>query len=603
MRASAEIKTASDTAGRLQRLLPIAGWLRNYSRDDFGGDLTAGIITAILLVPQGMAFAMLAGLPAQVGLYASILPPVLYALFGTSRTLAVGPVSVAAIMVAYALQGLPPGTDPIAAALVLALLSGVILLGMGALKLGVVANFLSHPVLSGFTTAAAIIIVLTQLPSLAGLQLPEGWRPADLPLLLSHASLHPVTLLIGICSAALLLATGRPLQRALIAIGLNPLRAGIVSRTGPLIVVLLATVVVTLGGFAGSDQVAVVGAIPGGFPVLGLQFPSLEFTLRLLPAAFFISLVGYVESVSIAKVLASRRRERIDPNQELIGLGAANAAAAIAGGMPVAGGFSRTMVNYGAGARTQLASIITAALVALVTVFFTPLLENVPRAALAAIIIIAVVKLIDVRGAMAVWRYDRVDGAVFALTVAGVLAIGIEAGLALGIAASLASFAWRAARPHVAVIGRIRGSEHVIEWRRDIHQHPELGNRELRTAALVAEHLRRGWASRCETGWRTPAWSACSAAAARAGGGAARRHGRAAGHRVQPTCRSPPSARRVERPGGRRDARLRPRHPRGHPDGRGRGAGRLRDELPGTVKFIFQPAEEGRRRARRAAPS
>ncbi|HUF20789.1 MAG TPA: sulfate permease [Burkholderiales bacterium] len=466
MRTSADDRPAAQAGGRLQRLLPICGWLRNYSRDDFGGDLTAGIITAILLVPQGMAFAMLAGLPAQVGLYASILPPVLYALFGTSRTLAVGPVSVAAIMVAYALQGLPPGTDPIAAALVLALLSGVILLGMGALKLGVVANFLSHPVLSGFTTAAAIIIVFSQLPSLAGLQLPEGWRPSDLPRLLPHASLHPVTLLIGLGSAALLLATGHPLQRALIAIGLNPLRAGIVSRTGPLIVVLLATVVVTLGGFAGGDQVAVVGAIPGGFPVLGLQFPSLEFTLRLLPAAFFISLVGYVESVSIAKVLASRRRERIDPNQELIGLGAANAAAAIAGGMPVAGGFSRTMVNYGAGARTQLASIITAALVASVTVFFTPLLENVPRAALAAIIIIAVVKLIDVRGAMAVWRYDRVDGAVFALTVAGVLAIGIEAGLALGIAASLASFAWRAARPHVAVIGRIRGSEHFRNVRR-----------------------------------------------------------------------------------------------------------------------------------------
>lgn len=460
MRRSSDDRPAAQADGRLQRLLPICGWLRNYSRDDFGGDLTAGIITAILLVPQGMAFAMLAGLPAQVGLYASILPPVLYALFGTSRTLAVGPVSVAAIMVAYALQGLPPGTDPIAAALVLALLSGVILLGMGALKLGIVANFLSHPVLSGFTTAAAVIIVLSQLPSLAGLQLPAGWRPGDLPWLLPHASLHPVTLLIGLGSAALLLVTGRPLQRALIAIGLNPMRAGIVSRTGPLIVVLLATVIVTLGGFAGRDQVAVVGAIPGGFPVLGLQFPSLEFTLRLLPAAFFISLVGYVESVSIAKVLASRRRERIDPNQELIGLGAANAAAAIAGGMPVAGGFSRTMVNYGAGARTQLASIITAALVALVAVFFTPLLENVPKAALAAIIIIAVVKLIDVRGAMAVWRYDRVDGAVFALTAAGVLAIGIEAGLALGIAASLASFAWRAARPHVAVIGRIRGSEH-----------------------------------------------------------------------------------------------------------------------------------------------
>jgi SulP family sulfate permease len=452
--------------GRLERWLPAAGWLRRYSRDDFTGDLTAGVITAMLLVPQGMAFALLAGLPAQIGLYASILPPVVYALFGTSRTLAVGPVSVAAIMVAYALQGLPPDTDPVAAALVLALLSGVMLLGMGALKLGVVANFLSHPVLSGFATAAAIIIVLSQLPSLAGLRLPENSHPHDLPWLLPQSSLHLATLLIGLGSAVLLLATGRPLQRALTAAGLHPLRAGIVSRAGPLIVVLVATSAVTLGGLAGEGEVAVVGAIPGGFPVLGLQFPSLEFTSRLLPAAFFISLVGYVESVSIAKVLASRRRERIDANQELIGLGAANAAAAVAGGMPVAGGFSRTMVNYGAGARTQLASIITAALVALVTVFFTPLLENVPKAALAAIIIVAVVKLIDLRGALAVWRYDRADGAVLALTVAGVLGIGIEAGLALGIAASLASFAWRAARPHVAVIGRIRGSEHFRNVRR-----------------------------------------------------------------------------------------------------------------------------------------
>lgn len=451
---------------RLERLLPIAGWLRRYSREDFGGDLTAGIITAILLVPQGMAFALLAGLPAQVGLYASILPPVAYALFGTSRTLAVGPVSVAAIMVAFALQSLPPGTDPLAAALVLALLSGVMLLAMGALKLGVVANFLSHPVLSGFTTAAAIIIVLNQLPSLAGLQLPEGWRPVDLPLLLPAMRLQPVTLLIGLGCAALLLATGRPLQRALIAIGLKPLRAGIVSRTGPLIVVLLATTIVTLGGLAESAQVEVVGSIPSGFPVLGFPLPSPEFARQLLPAAFFISLVGYVESVSIAKVLASRRRERVDPNQELIGLGAANAAAAFAGGMPVAGGFSRTMVNYGAGARTQLASIITAFLVAVVAIFFTPLLENVPKAALAAIIIIAVVKLIDLRGAIAVWRYDRIDGAVLAITAIGVLAIGIEAGLALGIAVSLTSFAWRGAYPHVAVIGRIRGSEHFRNVRR-----------------------------------------------------------------------------------------------------------------------------------------
>lgn len=468
------VRAASETAARLERLFPIAGWLRRYSREDFEGDLIAGIVTAILLVPQGMAFAILAGLPAQTGLYASILPPLVYALFGTSRTLAVGPVSVAAIMVAQALGGLPADVDHLQAAVTLALLAGGALLVMGLLGMGLVANFLSHPVLSGFTNAAAILIVLSQIPNLVGFSWPDHVAFGRVLELVQSglSNTHGITLLIGIASVALLLFAGEPLLRLLRASGMPTQRALVTSRTAPLLVVLLATLAVSGGHL---DFVAVVGTIPAGLPMPTFAMPETALAIDLLPAAALIALVGYVESVSIAKALANRRRQKIHTNQELIALGAANLAGGISGGMPVAGGFSRTMVNFGAGARTQLSAIITAILVATVALFFTPLLENIPKAALAAIIIVAVSKLIDVKAVLSVWNHDRLDGAVLLITALGVLTVGIERGLAAGIVSSLASLVLRAARPHVAVMGRIRGSEHFRNvLRHEVQTWPQL---------------------------------------------------------------------------------------------------------------------------------
>ena len=458
----------SSSEGVLARWLPISHWLRRYTREDFGGDLVAGILTAILLVPQGMAFALLAGLPPQVGLYASILPPIVYAALGTSRALAVGPVSVAAIMVAYALQDLPPGSDPAAAALMLAALAAGILLLMGLLRLGVLATLLSHPVLSGFTSAAAVIIIASQLPSLTGVPLPGATSFADFPaaLLDAIARTSLATAALGIGAIVLLLAARTPLERFLVKLGMQGPRVVLVSRASPLAVVLLSTLAVSAWSLHQRSGVAVVGAIPAGLPELGFDSLPWNIAPALLPAALLIGLVSYVESLSIAKSLANRNRQRIDANQELIALGGANFAAAVSGGMPVAGGFSRTMVNYNAGARTQLASLVTAALVGLVAAFFAHLLSTVPKAALAAIIVVAVVKLIDLRGALAVWRYDRLDGGVLAITAAAVLIIGIEIGLAIGIAASLGSLVLRMSRPHIAVLGRIAGSEHFRNVRR-----------------------------------------------------------------------------------------------------------------------------------------
>jgi SulP family sulfate permease len=471
----------------LVRHLPFLWWGRAYSREDFGGDLLAGVITAILLVPQGMAFGLLAGLPAEAGLYASILPPIAYALFGTSRTLAVGPVSVAAIMVAQALAGLPAGADYVASALLLALLSGVILFVLGLARLGVLANFLSHPVLSGFTSAAAVIIVLSQLPSLIGLSLPRHLPLAEMPaaIVAGLARLNLHTLGLGLLSVALLLLSGAPLERALARTGISRARAGVIGKTAPLAVVALTTLLVAGFALDAEHGVAVVGTLPEGLPVFALDVPAWSSLVQLMPAATLIAIVGYVESVSIAKTLANRRRQAVDPNQELLALGAANFAAAVSGGMPVAGGFSRTMVNYNAGARTQAAAIVTALLVGTVALFFTPLLAHVPKAALAAIIIVAVSKLIDLHTAVAAWRYDRHDGAVLLATAAGVLLLGIEVGLTAGVVLSLLLYIWRASRPHLAVLGRLPGTEHF----RNVKRYQNLESWPHLLLLRVDEHL------------------------------------------------------------------------------------------------------------------
>lgn len=470
--------------------LSLPAWARAYRRNDLQGDLVAGLVTAILLVPQGMAFALLAGLPPQVGLYASIVPPLVYAWLGTSRTLAVGPVSVAAIMVATALAQHATPETYLANALALALMSGAVLLLMGWLRLGVLVSLLSHPVLSGFTSAAAVVIIASQLPQLTGLSLGDfaglaaSWQ----------FSVQPAVLILGALSVVALLLMGRPLEWALGRAGLKAEHARLVGRAGPLAVLLLATALALLPGWR--SLIPVVGAIPAGLPSMDAGFLAEVAWSGLMPSAVLIALVGYVESIAIAKSLAHRRRESIDPNRELLALGAANVSAAFSGGMPVAGGFSRTMVNFNAGARTQMAGLITALLVGLVALTLTGVLQYVPKAALAAIIIVAVARLIDLAALRQAWRYDRLDAAVIVATFAAVLALGIEEGLMAGIGASLVLYVWRSREPHVAVVGRMPGSEqfrnvvrHRVETAPDVLLVRIDENLNFANAEYLEEHL------------------------------------------------------------------------------------------------------------------
>ncbi|MFZ2209557.1 MAG: sulfate permease [Porticoccaceae bacterium] len=471
MAANDATRQANPWLRRCRRALPLCADLRTLDRHGLIQDLLAGTITAILLIPQALAYALLAGLPPEVGLYASIVPPLVYALLGTSRTLAVGPVAVAAVMVAAALTPYAGG-DPdkyLTGAMILSALTGAILLALGLLRLGWLTAFISHPVLSGFTTGAAIFIIGTQLAALSGIAVA---RDADFFGVLATVArqmgnINTITAGFGLTAMALLLFARQPLVRLLTARGVNPQTAAILGRTAPLLVVAAAILAAVLLDVHDRWGVAVVGAVPVGLPELRLDFLAQPGWLALLPSAALIALIAYVESISVAKALAFRRRERIDPDQELRALGVTNIVAACAGAMPVAGGFARSMVNFDAGARTQVAAIITACWVALAALLFTGLLTDLPKAVLAAIIVVAVWQLIDFAGLRHTWRYDRGDGAAQGATLIGVLIFGIELGLLIGVGLALVLFLYRTSRPHIAVVGRIAGTEHF----RNIHRH------------------------------------------------------------------------------------------------------------------------------------
>ncbi|PPK65489.1 SulP family sulfate permease [Methylobacter tundripaludum] len=450
---------------RLTRLFPIIGWLKTYTRQEFNSDLFAGIITAILLVPQGIAYAILAGLPPQLGLYASILPPVLYALLGTSRTLSVGPASIAAIMIAGALTAPEVAAmgNPVQSALILSAESGIILLLMAVLRMGGLVNFISHPVLTGFTSGASLLIIGNQLPHLFGLKTPSCGVDAAC---YGHyfSGFVPAALLIGLTALSLLIFFGKPLVAMLKNIGMQASLITAISKCGPLLTIIVTTLAVDYFDLTG--HVTVVGQVPSGFPALNLDFSPIEKWYILLPYSGFITLIAYVESVAIAKVTANFRGEKIIPNQELIALGIANLTAAISGGMPVAGGFSRTMVNFSAGARTQMAMLIAAGILALAVIFFSPWFENIPKAALAAIILVAIIPLVKLSDIVHTWRYDRGDGIAEAATLLGVLLYGIEEGITLGIMLTLVSHLRKASHPHIAVVGRIPGTGHYRNIKR-----------------------------------------------------------------------------------------------------------------------------------------
>ena len=453
-----------------KRYLPIFTWLPHYHKRLLGADLLAGLIVTVMVIPQSLAYALLAGLPAVVGLYASILPQLLYTFLGTSRTLAVGPVAIIALMTGAALSSVAaPGTpEYLQAALVLSLLSGAILVTMGALKMGFFSNFLSHPVISGFLTASGILIAVSQLGSLLGVS-SSGFTLVErlMTLLPNLPTFNPYTVVIGGGTLLFLVLMRRYGKQSLIKIGLSAALADLMTKAGPVFAVVVTTLAAWHWQLAYEQGVAVVGTIPSGLPALSFPWGDASLWRALLIPAMLISLVGFVESVSMGQMLAAKRRQRISPNQELIGLGAANLAAGFTSGMPVTGGLSRTVINYDAGAQTPAAGAFAALGIALVTMAFTGWLYYLPIATLAATITVSILTLVDIPMLRQTWRYSRSDFAAMAVTILLTLVEGIEAGIIGGVTLSIALFLYRTSRPHSALVGRVPDTEHF----RNVERH------------------------------------------------------------------------------------------------------------------------------------
>ncbi len=441
--------------------LPILTWGAQYNRQTLFSDLIAAAIVTVMLIPQGLAYALLAGLPPEAGLYASVAPLVLYALFGTSRVLAVGPVAVVSLMTAAAISDLGPlGIAPWAIAITLAFLSGTILLLMGTLRLGFLANFLSHPVISGFITASGLLIAASQLKTIMGVSA-EGHHFFDLmqSLLAQSPQTHQLTLMVGLSAIIFLFWVRKGLNPLLLRYGLNAQLAARLSKTGP-VAVIAVSIILTWWLDWQTQGLKIVGAVPQGLPPLTLPLWDLSLLKQLILPALLISIIGFAESVSVGQTLAAKRRQRIEPDQELIALGASNLSAALSGGFPVTGGFARSVVNFDAGAQTPAAGIYTAIGIAVATLFLTPALYFLPQATLSATIIVAVLSLVDFSIFKRTWSYSKADFTAVLSTLIITLTIGVELGLVTGVAVSLILFLFRTSRPHIAEVGLVPGTEH-----------------------------------------------------------------------------------------------------------------------------------------------
>lgn len=451
-----------------QRYFPIRDWASRYDRDTFTGDLIAAVIVTIMLIPQSLAYALLAGLPAEVGLYASIAPLLIYMVFGTSMTLAVGPVAVASLMTVSAVGELAAAGTPeyVGAAILLALISGLMLVAMGVARLGFLANFLSHPVISGFITASAIIIAVGQLKNLFGVPVEGHTLVQQIHSLMVHiGEVNLWTLGIGVATIGFLVWARKRLSAVLVGFGLSGKLAGSLSKAAPVVAVIVSILLVWALGLEQAG-VAIVGDIPRGLPAPTLPKFDADLWQMLALPALLIGVVGYVETISVAQTLAAKRRERIDPDQELIALGTANVGSALSGGFPVTGGFSRSVVNFDAGARTPAAGAMTAVGIAAATLFLTPALYLLPKATLGATIIVSVVSLIDLDAIRRTWAYSTTDFLAMAGTILVTLGFGVELGIATGVLLSLMLFLNRTARPHVAIVGRVPGTEHFRNIKR-----------------------------------------------------------------------------------------------------------------------------------------
>lgn len=468
-----------DKMSTLQKFFPVFQWGKTYNKDSFTNDMVAAVIVTIMLIPQSLAYALLAGLPPEMGIYASILPIILYAIFGTSRALAVGPVAVVSLMTAasignLAVQGTP---EYITAALTLAFISGLMLILLGIFRLGFIANFLSHPVIAGFITATGIIIAASQIKHILGINA-SGHNLYELAVsIFEHISeTNWITFLIGSLMVVFLFWVRKGLKPLLLKLGFPPRMAEIISKSGPVVAVAITTFVAWFF-MLDTRNVALVGDVPQGLPPLTMPSFSFDLWSSLLGSAVIISIIGFVESISVAQTLAAKKRQRIDPNQELIGLGAANVGAAFTGGYPVTGGFARSVVNFDAGADTPAAGAYTAVGLLLASLLLTPLIFFLPKATLAATIIVAVLSLVDFSILKKTWAYSKADFTAVVVTILITLLLGVEYGISAGVMISILIHLYKTSHPHIAIVGQMPGTEHY----RNINRHEVITNKNILT--------------------------------------------------------------------------------------------------------------------------
>ncbi|MBT4826100.1 MAG: solute carrier family 26 protein [Flavobacteriaceae bacterium] len=447
----------------MQRYFPFLEWIKNYDSDLFKGDLSAGITVAVMLIPQGMAYAMIAGLPPVYGLYAAIFPQMVYAFMGSSCHLAVGPVAMDSLLVATALNTIAvvDANHYISLAIFLALFMGLIQVFLGFLKFGFLVNFLSQPVISGFTSAAAVVIGMTQLKHVIGIDLPSHHLIQKIfhSLWQSNEEIHLFTLLITLGSIALIFAIKYLSHRIPAAL-----------------IVVVASTLLTAQLSWNEKGLNIVGPIPEGLPSIQLQSISLEEVYQLLPMALTLALIAFLEAISVAKAIEIKeKKETINPNQELIALGTANILGSLFQSYPTTGGFSRTAVNHQSGAKTGIASLISATLVALTLMFFTDWFYHLPKAVLGAIILTAVINLIDLKYPYKLWKTHREEFFVLLFTFAVTLVMGIKEGILLGTLVALSLMIYRSSQPHIAVLGRIKGTSrfrNVLRFSEEIETFP-----------------------------------------------------------------------------------------------------------------------------------
>ncbi|WP_104511197.1 SulP family inorganic anion transporter [Acinetobacter indicus] len=457
----------SDFKSRLLDRLPAWQWLKHYNTVTLKSDLLASLIVIAMLVPQGMAYAMLAGLPPVMGLYASVLPMIIYAFFGSSPTLSIGPVAIISMMTFATLNPLFEVGSPvyIQAACLLALMVGVISLLLGMLRFGFLIQLISHPVIKSFIIASALLIALGQLKFLFNVPLQANNIPEFVLSVFEYIGLmHWESLIFGI--ASILFLVFMPKFFNLEAVKQRLGASGFIIKSLPLVLVVVS---IALVYFFNLQQVGIktVGEIPSGFPALSMPFWNLELVLQLLPGAAMIAMISFVESLSIAQATALQQRSQLNSNQELIALGAANIGAGLSSAFPVTGSLSRTVVNADAGAKTSMAGVLSSLFIVLVSLYFTGFFRDLPLTVLAATIIVSIWKLVELKPFIDTWCYSKADGLAMWITFFGVLFIDISTGLIIGIVSTFILLLWRISRPHIAEIGLVEGTQHF----RNIQRH------------------------------------------------------------------------------------------------------------------------------------